>query len=309
MNGGEFNWDIARAVQAACILEADAPKVGNINRDHDFSDCTLECLHLSALAIMQPFGNIRVQGVGRTIFKAVSATRELVSTNTNLGIILLLAPLGMAVSKIAPRIGGACKSYDRASLLGLWKREIGAVIAELTVEDTDFVYKAIRLASPSGMGHVPEHDLYSDGSPEITLLEAMKLAADRDMVAKQYVNNFRQVLDEGYQALVLSLDSGLPLPQAIAQTHLLLLSLYGDSLIARKLGTEFSAKARQKAGLAWENGGFLTPAGRRDVRELDRWLREDGHKRNPGTTADLITAIIFVLQLEIGLGARETPLF
>ncbi|WP_178091086.1 triphosphoribosyl-dephospho-CoA synthase, partial [Pseudomonas sp. Kh13] len=88
----------------------------------------------------------------------------------------------------------------------------------LTAEDTDFLYKAIRLASPSAMGHVPEHDLYSDGTPEITLQEVMKLAADRDMVAKQYVNNFRQVLDEGYQALVLSLDSGLPLPQAIAQT-------------------------------------------------------------------------------------------
>ena len=307
MSEGEFNWIIAQAVQAACILEADAPKVGNINRDYDFSDCTLESLHLSALAIMRPFGNIRAQGVGRTIFKAVSATRELVSTNTNLGIILLLAPLGMAISKIMPGIERSHRNIDRASLLGLWEKEVGVVLAELTVEDADFAYRAIRLASPSGMGHVPEYDLYYEGSPGITLLEAMRLAARRDMIAKQYVNNFRQVLDEGYQAVVFSLDSGLSFPQAIAHTHLLLLSRYGDSLIARKLGAEFSMKARQKAGLAWGNGGYLTPTGRRYVREFDHWLRKDGHKRNPGATADLLTAVIFVLQLEIALSVRAPP--
>lgn len=298
INGGGFNWDIARAAQAACILEADAPKVGNINREHDFSDCSLEALHLSALAIMRPFGRIEELGVGRTIFKAVCATREQVFTNTNLGIILLLAPLGAAVSKTMSRIKGDRTSCVRADLLDLWKKEIKAVLKELTTEDADFAYKAIRLADPSGLGQVEKYDVYGDDPPGVTLLEAMKSAAKRDLIARQYANNFKQVFDEGYQTINLSLDSGLSLPQAIAQTHLYFLSRYGDSLIARKLGTDLNTMAQSKAQFVWGNGGLLTTKGRKYAREFDRWLREDGHKRNPGTTADLMAAIIFILQLE-----------
>ena len=31
----------------------------------------------------------------------------------------------------------------------------------------------------------------------------------------------------------------------------------------------------------------------REFREFDAWLRADGHRRNPGTTADLIAASLF----------------
>ena len=43
-----------------------------------------------------------------------------------------------------------------------------------------------------------------------------------------------------------------------------------------------------------EHGGVGTPAGRAAYDGFDRWLRADGHARNPGTTADLVTACLFV---------------
>ncbi|MFA6808410.1 MAG: triphosphoribosyl-dephospho-CoA synthase [Eubacteriales bacterium] len=301
-----FNWNIAWAAQCACILEADAPKVGNVNRYHDFSDCTLEAFHLSALAIMRPFGEIKEQGVGRTIFNAISATTKLVTTNTNLGIVLLFAPLGMAYSKVMSKSELLRSNLDSDSFLDLWKKEIRIVLEGLSVEDAYFVYRAIRLASPSGMGDVEEYDVNKDDFPRLTLLEAMKLSAKRDMIAQQYTNNFEQVINVGYKAIKRSLQAGLHLPQAIAHTQLFLLSQYGDSLIARKLGVELSIEVQKRACEVWENGGFLTPMGQKQTQEFDLWLREDGHKRNPGATADLMAAIIFVLLLENKLvGCRE----
>ncbi len=97
---GDFRWDIAWAAQAACILEANAPKVGNVNRMHDFEDCSLEDFHLSAVAIAQPLGRIKALGVGQTIRAAIRSTRQAVPTNTNLGMVLLLVPLAKAWSQM-----------------------------------------------------------------------------------------------------------------------------------------------------------------------------------------------------------------
>ncbi|ATW24048.1 triphosphoribosyl-dephospho-CoA synthase [Candidatus Formimonas warabiya] len=290
-----FHWDLAWAVQAACILEADAPKVGNVNRYHDFSDCSLEDFHLSALALGRPFGFMGRQGVGETIFQAISATRKHVDTNTNLGMVLLLAPLGMAWSLL--REDPSFNRPDQVSLLELWKQKLRLVLEGLTREDTDYVYRAIRLAAPAGMGEVREYDVLQDQFPEITLLEVMKLAAERDLIARQYSNNFDQVLDVGYPALQRFLDEHLSLPQAIAQTHLFLLSQYPDSLITRKLGPEWSGEVQKRAGAVWKRGGWRTITGREFLLRFDRWLRKDGHRLNPGTTADLMAAIIFVLLL------------
>ncbi|MEL7564888.1 MAG: triphosphoribosyl-dephospho-CoA synthase, partial [Dehalobacterium sp.] len=258
----------------------------------DFSDCSLEDFHLSALALGRPFGFIEKQGVGETISLAVRETRKFVRTNTNLGIILLLAPLGMAWCRVVK--DGTSHYGDKSTLQYLWKKEIGSVLAELTLEDADDVYQAIRLAAPSGMGEVQEHDVAREEAPGITLLEAMKLAAERDMIARQYLNNFQQVFDVGFPTLNRALADGLSLPQAVAHTHLFLLSQYPDSLIARKLGPDLSQEVRKRALTAWEAGGWHSVKGKDYLEKLDRWLRKDGHRLNPGTTADLTAATIFV---------------
>lgn len=290
-----FNWKIALAAQTACMLEVDAPKVGNVNRFHDFEDASLEDFHRSALAIGRPFGFLEEQGVGKTIFEAVKATREVVSTNTNLGIILLLAPLAMAWCRM---ISSSGNHQPKSLLRDLWKQHIGEVLDSLSAEDTRYVYKAISLASPSGMGQVKQYDVFKEESPPIPLVEAMKPAAKLDLIARQYNERFELVLGVGYEAISCFLEKGLNLPHAIAQTHLFLLSHYQDSLITRKLGLKWSREVQARARTVWEEGGWLTGNGQKYVQEFDRWLREDGHQLNPGTTADLVAGILFVYLLE-----------
>lgn len=299
MNSKSFDWNIAWAAQAACILEADAPKVGNVNRYHDFNDCSLEDFHLSALAIGRPLGQIEALGVGQTVLKAVETTRKRVSTNTNLGIILLFAPLAMAWRRImANRDAGPPVVLDDISLCCLWRKEIGVVLEGLTALDTAYVYKAIRLASPSGMGQAAEHDVFREEHPKITLLEAMKISSGRDMVARQYENHFEQILGVARQTLRDALGGGLLLPQAIAHTHLHILSLYPDTLISRKLGAEKSAEVQAFACKAWAEGGWRSQSGIDCAAKLDTFLRKEAHNMNPGTTADLVAAAIFVYLLE-----------
>ena len=293
----DFSWEIAWAAQAACILEADAPKVGNVNRRRDFSDCCLEDFHLSALAIGKPLGQVKKQGIGQTVHRAIRATRQAVPSNTNLGIVLLLAPLAMAWSRITENIGAKNANISRRAL---WASGIAQVLHTLTTEDTRLVYEAVRLAAPSGMGSLENHDVYREYNPEITLLEAMRLAADQDLIARQYITDFQVVLGVAVSAVEGALNDGLPLPEATAHVHLFLLSQYPDSLITRKAGSDLSRKVQARAQTVWEKGGWLTDTGQAGAAEFDAWLREDGNRLNPGSTADLMAAALFVLFLENG---------
>lgn len=308
MPKADFRWDIARAAQAACIIEATAPKVGNVNRHHDFFDCLLEDFQLSAVAIGEPLGRVKAQGVGKTVLVAIQATRRVVPTNTNLGIVLLLVPLAMAWSRL--EIGeetaeGEIREIPTGEIPSepsdSWLREMTDVLTGLTEEDTRYVYEAIRLANPGGIGQATEHDVNLETSPEITLLEAMRLASDRDLVAREYVNRFHTVFEVGLPFLEVVLKAGLPLPLAAAETHLYILSQFPDTLIARKVGTSLSQEVQVRAQGVWEKGGFRTEAGRVQTRAFDTWLREGGHHLNPGATADITAAILFVFFLENGL--------
>src|SRR5262249_51208377 len=152
--------------QIACIMEVTAPKPGNVHRGSDFGDSNFLDFLLSAAAIAGPLDQARVAGVGRAVREAVEATRRVVSTNTNLGMVLLLAPL-------------AAVPGDQDLPSG-----IEGVLAATTIEDARDVYRAIRLAHPGGLGTVGDQDLADE--PTVTLREAMRLAADRDMIARQY---------------------------------------------------------------------------------------------------------------------------
>src|SRR5262249_46453541 len=125
-------------------------------------------------------------GVGRAVKQSVEATRAIVPSNTNLGILLLLAPLA-AVSK------------DQSLAEG-----IGNVLERLTVDDARNVYAAIRLANPGGMGRVADQDIAD--APTGTLRDVMQLAAERDRIARQYVCGFEDVLSFALPRLVRSTD-------------------------------------------------------------------------------------------------------
>src|SRR5580700_8927822 len=84
---------IGMCAQIACIWEATACKPGNVCRYADFDNLTYVDLLLSAAAIAPVMDGASGRRIGETVLDAIRATRKVVATNTNLGIVLLLAPL------------------------------------------------------------------------------------------------------------------------------------------------------------------------------------------------------------------------
>jgi triphosphoribosyl-dephospho-CoA synthase len=265
--------DVGLCAQAACIWEATARKPGNVTRFHDFVDLTYLDFLLSAAAIAPVMATACQQKVGATVLEAVRATRQVVRTNTNLGIILLLAPLAAVPDGEDLRSG------------------VERILAGLDIEDTRLVYEAIRLAAPGGLGRVQEQDVRDE--PTQTLREVMALAAGRDLVARQYADGFAEVFDDGLPTLAVGLEQTGSLEGAIIWTHLNLMAKHSDTLIARKRGRAEAEEAGRRARHVLEQGWPWESAGRDAIDAFDSWLRAEGHDRNPGTTADLVTACLF----------------
>ncbi len=262
----EIRSDIAACVTAACILEVLAPKVGNVHPSAAFPDLDAGHFARASIAIARPLANVSTGGIGRAVLSATRAMRHAAGTNTHLGIILLLAPLSTPHPPTTDSVADALDS--------------------LTPEDAAAVYQAIRIAQPGGLGQAERHDVYA--SPPRCLLEAMQSAADRDLIARQYANSFRDLFDFVVPRLT---DRRLDLLERIVRTHVALLAELGDSLIARKCGIETAREAQQQAAAALDRLENGDPAA---TVELDRWLRADGNRRNPGATADLIAAGLFI---------------
>jgi triphosphoribosyl-dephospho-CoA synthase len=213
--------------QLACIWEATARKPGNVHRERDFADTTYLDFLVSAAAIAPVMERAPRQRVGQTILDAVKATRVLTAANTNLGIILLLAPLAAVPDQADLRAG------------------VADVLAGLDVEDARLTYQAIRLAKPGGLGQASEQDVHRE--PTQTLREVMALAADRDRIARQYADGYREVFDEGVPALQDGLSRTGELEGAIILCHLYWLAHHPDRRGARKLGLAVAPEAPRRA--------------------------------------------------------------
>ena len=164
------------------------------------------------------------------------------------------------------------------------------------MEDARLTYDAIRAANPGGLGEAAEQDI--SGEPSVTLLEAMDLAKDRDAIASEYMTDFEITFGIGLPALKEALDQGATYPNAVVQAFLTILSRVPDTLIARKNRIELSRRVSYSAQEVLLQGGVFTPQGRAKLQEMDRALRDEAHKLNPGTTADLTAAAIFLALLE-----------
>ncbi len=165
------------------------------------------------------------------------------------------------------------------------------LLESATGEDAALVYRAIRLANPGGMGRVEAQDLAAE--PTLPLRAVMALAADRDLVARQYVNGFHEVLQELLPALRGALGAGLPLETAIIATALETLARHPDSLIVRKAGLDAAMRVSSQAAEVLIAGWPGTSLGEDRMLELEAALRRESRQYNPGTTADLVTAALF----------------
>ncbi len=278
-------WPLDAAATLACLFEATSPKLGNVHPGAAFADMDYGHFVSSAQAIGPVFARAQASSlassqasVGSLVLESVKATRESVRRNTNLGTLLLFGPLAIA------NIRSPIQSWKD------WQAATASELAQLTPADSQAIYAAIRHASPGGLGVTEEHDIHQ-GAPDC-LVTAMRVVAERDAVARQYVNNFADIFDRLLPWFEETLRASSDVFAAISELQLRWLAHEPDGHILRKAGNEI---ASQVQAMAAELVHQENPAKRRrGIAELDGFLRSDGHRRNPGTTADLIAATLLV---------------
>jgi len=265
---------VGQLVTIACQLEVCAPKPGNVHRGADFPDATLQDFIVSAVAIGAVFDRAAQLSLGDLVLESVRATQTVAASNTNLGMILLLAPIA------------------KANLAEDLSNEIHRDIQQSNSADAEKIYEAIRLANPGGMSRADEHDV-SD-QPPAHILTAMQLAEDRDLVARQYSRGFSDVFEFVVPTLLQPELASLPLSLRIVHTHVATMAQYPDSLILRKLGEDVANQSAVMAQRVLDQGSPDSEDYQNQLQNLDFWLRCDGNRRNPGTTADMIAAALLV---------------
>ena len=224
---------------------------------------------------------LRARGSAR-VLGAVEATSGAVGSNTNLGIILLCAPLAAAAENDISDL--------RASLI--------EVLQRLDTKDAELTYRAIVLAAPAGLGRSERHDVF--GPAIVSLLDAMTEASGRE----QYATSFADIFEIGLPRLEAAVLQYADLRWATLATYLEFLSAFPDTHIVRKHGARAAdevcdaAVAFQRSLHATEHPETLLP----DLLTWDAALKADGI--NPGTSADLTVATLFANRLR--LSCRES---
>ncbi|MGH6925031.1 MAG: triphosphoribosyl-dephospho-CoA synthase [Propylenella sp.] len=274
---------IAEAYYRACLDELRAPKAGNV---HDFADghgMTVGDFELSAEVTKDWIARVGA-GVGERVLGAIRATRKAVDANTNLGIVLMSAPIALAAER-----EGAEKLESA----------VGRVLAQLDVDDAAQVFEAIVRAEPAGLGDSAEHDVRAPAS--VTLLAAMRTAEHRDRIAWNYAHGFADVFGIGIPTFRQSFRQWDDWLWATAAVHFSVMSAFPDTHIFREHGPA-AAEAAQRAAAdlfprltAAKDPRALMP----EILDLDRRLKQAGH--NPGTSADLTVATLFAVRLSGGL--------
>ena len=259
----------------ACHAELTALKPGNVHIHG--AGHGMETAHFErAAAAAAPFLADPTRGVGARILGAVGASVAATGLNTNLGIVLLSAPLAAAA--------GARQGPEEL------KDRLAVVLDTLDRADADQAFQAIVIANPAGLGRADEGDV--NGPPNMTLKEAMALAAGRDRIARAYVSLFDDIFAFGLPRLHVARRTAANDSLAITALHMSLLAQFADSHIARKHGLE-TAEAVQREMRAtrdlWDPAP--TPEAVPALLDLDRSLKARG--LNPGTTADFVVATVF----------------
>ena len=276
MSAARTREEIASAFISACRAELQALKPGNV---HVFAPGHGMNIHHfeRAAAAAAPWIAEPSLKVGARILRATDASFGVTGLNTNLGIVLLSAPLAKAAAEVDVGTG--------------LRRRLADILSMLDEDDANNAFEAIRLVNPAGLGNVEKGDV-SLPNPRLTLIEAMHLAKDRDRIANAYVTAFEDIFDFALPAFTEARALTECFSLAVSTLHMGLLAAFEDSHIARKHGIAAARSVQERAlELQHHWRPVVTPKSFEHLRDFDTKLKEIG--LNPGTTADFVVATIF----------------
>jgi len=277
---------IAGAFEAACLIELDALKPGNVHRYADGHGMVVAQFEASARAAAPAIARPGA-AVGARVLEAVQASIAVAACNTNLGIVLLCAPLARA----AQDLPAAAPSDAQAGGVAALARATAAVLAALDLDDARQAFRAIALANPGGLGHVDRHDVHA--APELDLRSAMVAAAGRDRIARQYACDFKDLFEISLPALRRRLDAGALAATAVGALYLELLARWPDTHIVRKFGDTVAQSVSEEAQRILRQMTATNGAAASQTALLGWDARLKSQGINPGTTADLTVATVF----------------
>ncbi|MEZ5594406.1 MAG: triphosphoribosyl-dephospho-CoA synthase [Gammaproteobacteria bacterium] len=282
---------IAQAFWQACVLELEALKPGNVSvyseghgmQVSDFLRSAESCADIMA----QPGLSI-----GARILRSIQATRQAVNCNTNLGIVLLCAPLAQAMLGTTPESAQTASDLRQQTL----RQAVQQVLQQLSQADAEQVFRAIRLAEPGGLGQSDQHDVHQPA--RASLLDIMTAAEQRDRIAYQYSHGLQDIFETGLPVLQQELQNRASLQWSVVGIYLNFLASFPDSHIMRKQGAEIAAQVRQQAQdmLYLYNKQVSSTELLEPLLAFDQDLKRQGI--NPGTSADLTVATLFAEQLQ-----------
>jgi len=291
---------ITKTAQIASVLEVSGhPKPGNVHRTRDFPDMVFEDFLISGVVIGDTMKKAAKRGlkfgpesldkieIGKLIKEAVIETNKWVANNTNLGIIMLLTPLSAAA--------GMSSDIDEL------QDNVDRIMRDTTPYDAANLYDAINIADAGGMGEKDELDVGNDDSKKqlidksINMYDVLDLSAQWDMLAFELTRTMPITFEIGYPTFN-GVKQTNNINNATVQTFLTILSIYSDTLIARKFDVETAQKVSEDARLIIAEGGILTDKGTDMINEFDKELVKKN--LNPGTTADLTASSVMVALLD-----------
>ena len=274
---------IAKLFWQACVKDIIALKPGNVHIYADGHNMGIEQFLQSAYAVASVAEDSDLS-LAQKIYSSVEATLNAVSTNTNLGIILLCMPIVQASNELP------AKTLQLA---------VDEEIEKLNNKDAQLIFDAIQIASPSGLGKSKQYDVAQPVNTSVRTV--MEYAKDRDFIARQYANGFEDIFHLGIPEIDRLMNEGMSEVDSVTALFLLYLRTYPDTHVVRQHENKVAEEVRCRADSLYD---LFREAGLNDQVLHQLLLVDADWKRrgiNPGTTADMTVATLFAHSIVNGV--------
>lgn len=292
--------DIAKLGEIATLLEVSAyPKPGNVHRTQDFEDMTYEDFLISSVSIRENLYIAAYNGskyypnmlnainIGECILGCIKETNNLVKTNTNLGISMLLVPIAATF--------GALSEEDSIKNL---PKAIDTILKNTESDDAIALVKAIVLANAGGMDNkTSEYDVNNKNTLDdirknhINMHKLLEMSSKYDKISYELINGLPVILSQGYPVFK-KYDEKYSRNDVTLEIYLTILANTPDTLINRKYGEKVAEDVSKRANIILNETEIGTKERLSELKSFDIFLRNN--KYNPGTTADFTAASLFV---------------